>query len=142
MTVTGPGGVGKTRLAGEVAGRVVGWFREGVWLVELAGVGEPSPVAAAAVAALDLRAERGVSLLEWLVRALSRRQLLLALANCENMRTRGDRAGPPRKPGQVGIAESFRFLRAARLGGGIRWRWRRLRQPGWVIGGGAHGARR
>ena len=85
VTVTGPGGVGKTRLAGEVARRVGGWFGEGVWLVELAGVGEPSQVAAAVIAALDLRAERGVPLLEWLVRALSRRQLLLVLDNCEHV---------------------------------------------------------
>ncbi len=85
VTVTGPGGVGKTRLAGEVARRVAGWFGDGVWLVELAGVGEPSQVAGVVLAALGLRAERGVPLLEWLVRALSRRQLLLVLDNCEHV---------------------------------------------------------
>src|SRR5690348_12491754 len=41
LTVTGPGGVGKTRLAAEVARRVADRFAEGVWLVELAAVQEP-----------------------------------------------------------------------------------------------------
>ena len=44
VTVTGPGGVGKTRLAGEVAGRVAGRFADGVWLAELAPVRDPEQV--------------------------------------------------------------------------------------------------
>src|SRR5579863_8781281 len=44
VTVTGPGGVGKTRLAAEVARRVAGRFADGVWLVELAAVQEPELV--------------------------------------------------------------------------------------------------
>jgi len=47
VTVTGPGGVGKTRLAGEVARRVAARFADGVWLVELTAVQEPALVAAA-----------------------------------------------------------------------------------------------
>ena len=45
VTVTGPGGAGKTRLAGEVAGRVAGRFADGVWLAELAAVRDPALVA-------------------------------------------------------------------------------------------------
>ena len=44
VTVTGPGGVGKTRLAGEVASRVAGRFADGVWLAELATVLDPEQV--------------------------------------------------------------------------------------------------
>jgi hypothetical protein len=44
VTVTGPGGSGKTRLACEVAGRVAGRFADGAWLVELAPVGDPAQV--------------------------------------------------------------------------------------------------
>ena len=52
VTVTGPGGAGKTRLAGEVAKRVAGRFADGVWLAELAAVREPAQVPAAVAAAL------------------------------------------------------------------------------------------
>ena len=45
VTVTGPGGAGKTRLAGEVAGQVAGRFADGVWLAELAAVRDPALVA-------------------------------------------------------------------------------------------------
>jgi hypothetical protein len=51
VTVTGPGGVGKTRLAGEVAGRVAGRFADGAWLAELAPVRDPAQVAAAVAVA-------------------------------------------------------------------------------------------
>ena len=55
VTVTGPGGAGKTRLAGEVARRVAGRFADGVWLAELAAVQDPAQVAAAVAAALGIR---------------------------------------------------------------------------------------
>ena len=55
VTVTGPGGVGKTRLAGEVARQVAGRFADGVWLVELAPVGDPAVVPAVVAAALGVR---------------------------------------------------------------------------------------
>jgi hypothetical protein len=45
VTVAGPGGVGKTRLAAEVAAQVAGHFTDGVWLVELATLSDPAQVA-------------------------------------------------------------------------------------------------
>ena len=60
VTVTGPGGSGKTRLAGEVAGQVAGRFADGVWLAELAAVADPALVAAAVAAALGVRDLPGV----------------------------------------------------------------------------------
>src|SRR5262249_12420311 len=54
VTVTGPGGVGKTRLAGEVARRVAGRFADGVWLAELAGVGDPALVPGVVAGAFGL----------------------------------------------------------------------------------------
>src|SRR5580704_14434542 len=64
VTVTGPGGVGKTRLAGEVAGRVAGRFADGVWLVELTAVPEPALVPAAVAAVLGVPQARGVSVVD------------------------------------------------------------------------------
>ena len=83
VTVTGPGGVGKTRLAGEVARRVAGRFADGVWLVELAAVGEPALVPAAV--ALQVHQPPGTSVAEALIEVLARRQLLLVLDNCEHV---------------------------------------------------------
>jgi transcriptional regulator with XRE-family HTH domain len=59
VTVTGPGGAGKTRLAGEVAREVAGRFADEVWLAELAPVRDPSQVAGALAAALGVRDQPG-----------------------------------------------------------------------------------
>ena len=85
VTVTGPGGVGKTRLAGEVARRVAGRFADGVWLAELAPVGHPEQVPAAVMVALGVREQARVPAAEALMRALARRQLLVVLDNCEHV---------------------------------------------------------
>jgi predicted ATPase len=61
LTVTGPGGVGKTRLAGAVARRIADRFADGVWLVELAAVREPAQVPSAVTAALSIPERPGVS---------------------------------------------------------------------------------
>jgi predicted ATPase/DNA-binding CsgD family transcriptional regulator len=85
VTVTGPGGSGKTRLAGEVARQVVGRFAEGAWLVELAPVQDPAQVAAVAAAALGIRDQPGVPAAEAVGQVLARQQLLLVLDNCEHV---------------------------------------------------------
>jgi predicted ATPase/DNA-binding CsgD family transcriptional regulator len=85
VTVTGPGGVGKTRLAGEVARRVAGRFADGVWLVELAAVQESALVPAAVAGALGAQQAPGMSIMESLAGVLARQQLLLVLDNCEHV---------------------------------------------------------
>jgi len=84
VTVTGPGGVGKTRLAGEVAQRVAGRFADGVWLAELAGVADPGLVPAAVAAALGMQ-HTGGPVMEALAEVLAARQVLLVLDNCEHL---------------------------------------------------------
>jgi len=74
VTVTGPGGAGKTRLAAEVARRVAGRFADGVWLVELAPVQDPAQVPAVVAVALGVRDLPGTSRVEALARVLARRQ--------------------------------------------------------------------
>ena len=69
VTVTGPGGAGKTRLASEVAKGVAGRFADGVWLAELASVRDPAQVAAAVAAALGIRELPAVAAADALARA-------------------------------------------------------------------------
>jgi non-specific serine/threonine protein kinase len=85
VTVTGPGGVGKTRLAGQVARAAAGRFADGVWLAELASAGDAAQVAGVVAAALGVREQAGVPAAEALVRVLGRQQLLLVLDNCEHL---------------------------------------------------------
>jgi len=85
VTVTGPGGVGKTRLAGEVARQVAGRFADGAWLAELAQVRDPARVAAAVAVALGVREQPGMPVADALMRALARQQLLVVLDNCEHV---------------------------------------------------------
>ena len=85
VTVTGPGGVGKTRLAAEVGRRVAGQFADGVQLVELTAVADPAHVPAAVAAVLRVQQAPGQSVLESLAAVLARQQLLLVLDNCEHL---------------------------------------------------------
>ena len=85
VTVTGPGGVGKTRLAAEVAREVAGRFADGVWLMELASVQEPALLQAAVITALGLQQGPGTSISESLLAVVGRQQLLLVLDNCEHI---------------------------------------------------------
>ena len=85
VTVTGPGGVGKTRLAGEVAGQVAGRFADGAWLAELGPVRDPAQVAAVVAAALGIPERPGVPAAGALARVLAGQQLLLVLDNCEHV---------------------------------------------------------
>jgi class 3 adenylate cyclase len=85
VTETGPGGVGKTRLAGQVARRVAGGFADGAWLVKLAEVSDPARVAPAVAAALGLRERPGVTAADALAEVLAGWQALLVLDNCEHV---------------------------------------------------------
>ena len=85
VTVTGPGGSGKTRLAGEVARHVAGRFADGAWLAELALVQDAGQVPAVVAAALRVREQPGMPMAEAVARVLARQQLLLVLDNCEHV---------------------------------------------------------
>jgi predicted ATPase/class 3 adenylate cyclase/DNA-binding CsgD family transcriptional regulator len=85
VTITGPGGAGKTRLASEVARRVADRFADGAWLVELAPLQDPALAAAAVATALGVREQPGEPAAGALARVLARQQLLLVLDNCEHV---------------------------------------------------------
>ena len=130
VTVTGPGGVGKTRLAGEVARAVAGRFADGAWLVELAAVPEPALVQAAVATALGIRQPPGTSLLEALTVVLARQQLLLVLDNCEHvLAAAADLCGA-----LLAAADDVRILATSRepvgMAGEARYRLAPLAVPG------------
>jgi predicted ATPase len=85
VTLTGVGGVGKTRLALQVAAELTGEFADGVWLIELAPVVDPSAVLDAAATALGVTRAAGDSIAASVAQALSGRRLLVVLDNCEHV---------------------------------------------------------
>jgi len=85
LTLTGSGGVGKTRLALRVAATAADRYSDGVWLVELAALSDPGLVPHAVIAALGLKEQPGRSATERLVEHLQARRLLLVLDNVEHL---------------------------------------------------------
>lgn len=85
LTLTGAGGVGKTRLALEVAGDVADAYSDGVWLVELASLSEPQLVPQAVARVLGVREQPNCPIVETLANWLRTRELLLVLDNCEHL---------------------------------------------------------
>ena len=85
VTLTGVGGVGKTRLAVEVAGRLADEFPDGVWFFELAAVADPAAVPDAVAAVLGIIQQPGRSVSESVAAALEGRVRLLVFDNCEHV---------------------------------------------------------
>ena len=85
LTLTGPGGVGKTRLALEAARAAAGVFPDGVVVVPLAALADPALVPAAAAQALGVREAAGRPLVQTVQAALRGARLLLVLDNCEHL---------------------------------------------------------
>jgi predicted ATPase/DNA-binding SARP family transcriptional activator len=85
VTLTGAGGAGKTRLAVEFSVGAAGRFRDGVWLVDLAGIADPELVAPQVMAALGVRETGEMAVIEALRYRLHSAELLLVLDNCEHV---------------------------------------------------------
>jgi len=85
VTLTGPGGVGKTRLAVQAARQVMQRFGDGAWLCELAPVRDPAGVDDAVAAVFSVTATAGQGSREALVEFLRGKELLLVLDNCEHL---------------------------------------------------------
>jgi predicted ATPase len=85
VTLTGSGGVGKTRLALAVASQMTDEFPDGVWLFELAAVTDPAAVPDAAAAVLGIVQQPGKNVTESVVTALEGRKRLLVFDNCEHV---------------------------------------------------------
>jgi predicted ATPase len=85
VTLTGVGGVGKTRLALEVAGHLADEFPDGVWFFELAAVADPAAVPDAVAAVLGITQQPGKGLNDSVAAALEGRVRLLVFDNCEHV---------------------------------------------------------
>jgi predicted ATPase len=85
VTLTGVGGVGKTRLAVEVASRLADEFPDGVWVFELAAVTDPVAVPDAVAAVLGITQQPGKTVSESVAAALEGRVRLLVIDNCEHV---------------------------------------------------------
>jgi predicted ATPase/DNA-binding CsgD family transcriptional regulator len=85
LTLAGPGGSGKTRLALAVALEQVDRFEDGVWLVELAPLSDPDLVPQAVASVLGVRETPKTPLVDALVAHLETRSVLLVLDNCEHL---------------------------------------------------------
>ncbi len=85
VTLTGVGGVGKTRLMLEAAALAAGAYPDGAWLIELAGVGELDAAEHVIAAVLGVKQLAGSSMAQSVADALGGRRLLLVLDNCEHL---------------------------------------------------------
>jgi predicted ATPase/DNA-binding CsgD family transcriptional regulator len=85
VSLVGPGGVGKTRLALRLATDLGRGFANGAWWVELAEIRDAALVTNAVIAALDLRDQAATAALPVLLSSLRDRELLLVLDNCEHV---------------------------------------------------------
>ncbi|HYQ83136.1 MAG TPA: BTAD domain-containing putative transcriptional regulator, partial [Rubrobacter sp.] len=85
LTLTGTGGSGKTRLALEVAGDLVGAYPDGVWLVELAPLSEGELVPKALAEAVGTQEHPGRPITEVLVQSMRTKEQLVVMDNCEHL---------------------------------------------------------
>ncbi|MEB3983105.1 LuxR C-terminal-related transcriptional regulator [Mycobacterium sp. 663a-19] len=85
VTLTGAGGVGKTRLAIEVAGQMTDDVDDGVWYVDLAPIADPELVPVTMAGALGLADQSSLSTTDTLIRFVGGRRMLVLLDNCEHL---------------------------------------------------------
>ena len=85
VTLTGTGGVGKTRLAIESGKKLISRFKDGVWWVELAAIADPALVPQTVAKVVDVREVPNRPLTEILVEHFRSKQILLVLDNCEHL---------------------------------------------------------
>ncbi len=85
LTLSGIGGLGKTRLSLQIAADVVSEYPDGVWFVEFAPIADERLVPQAVATVLGVREETGQPVIEALIKHMGDRKLLLVLDNCEHL---------------------------------------------------------
>ena len=110
LTLTGPGGIGKTRLALKIAADQMGRFADGVYMADLSPITDPRLVPAAIAAALMVREQAGRDLIESLADHLRERELLLVLDNLEQVVEAAPAVG-----GLIAAAPRLKVLATSRI---------------------------
>ena len=87
VTLTGSGGCGKTRLALETSRQLIGSYRDGIWLIELASITDPTLVLQTVASTLGIPEGRESLPIHALIKYLRTKQILLILDNCEQIVT-------------------------------------------------------
>lgn len=85
VTLAGVGGAGKTRLAIQTAAELLTNYEDGVWLVELAAITDPTKVPASVMDILGIEEKAAENPIDTVTRALAKKQILLILDNCEHI---------------------------------------------------------
>ena len=129
LTLTGAGGCGKTRLALEAAGELVGAYPDGVWLVELAEFSDPALVVQRVAETLGVREQPGRPLAATLADALRTKDLLLVLDNCEHLIEASAHLADALLGGCTGLRILATSREALNVPGEVVWRVRPLPTP-------------
>jgi len=85
LTLSGPGGTGKTRLSLQISAEQLPNFKDGAWLVELAPLSDPAFIVPAIASVFEIREVQNVSLIQLVMDYLRAKELLLVLDNCEHL---------------------------------------------------------
>ncbi len=122
VTLTGAGGVGKTRLAIQVAAAMAGEFGDGVWYVDLAPITDPELVAVTVARALGLPDQPGRSTMDTLPRFVRDRQMLVVLDNCEHLLDASAELVVALLSGAAGLTLLATSREAIGVAGEVSWR--------------------
>jgi len=85
VTITGAGGVGKTRVALQIAADLIERFADGVWFADISPITDPKLVASVVASALEINQASGQRVDELIAKRLKRKQVLLVIDNCEHL---------------------------------------------------------
>lgn len=122
LTLTGPGGAGKTRLALELASRLIGEEVDGVWLIELDPLSDPTLVPQAVASGLGLKEQPGRRMVNTLIDHARDRQLILVIDNCEHLVEPTARLADELLKGCEGLSLLATSREPLRIPGELTWR--------------------
>lgn len=130
LTICGPGGAGKTRLALAAAENLSSDFPDGVFLAEMAHVTDPQLVASSVASALGVRERPGIEVATSLIDALGQAQVLILLENCEHQAPACGELALPLLQACTGVQLLASSREPLGVPGELAWRLPRLPIPG------------